>query len=113
MSSSGTMRIHGIPDMRIHLMWISITVVTSLGAGLGAVLFPPSAMEAESTSYIVVGVEGIAAGAMLTMIAQTMLPEAFEQGGDVVGISCLLGFLAALCVNLIPVGNDDGHRLLL
>ena len=27
--------------------------------------------------------EGLAAGAMLTMIAQTMMPEAFEQGGDV------------------------------
>jgi hypothetical protein len=38
---------------------------------------------------------------MLTMIAQTMMPEAFEQGGDVVGLACLAGFLAALLVKLM------------
>jgi zinc transporter ZupT len=44
----------------------------------------------------------MAAGAMLTMIAETMLPEAFEQGGGaVVGLSTLAGFLAALSVKLI------------
>ena len=44
----------------------------------------------------------LAAGAMLTMIAETMLPEAFEQGGGpIVGLSTLAGFLAALLVKLI------------
>ena len=46
-------------------------------------------------------VEGVAAGAMLTMIAQTMLPEAFEKAGAVVGMATLVGFLAALMVKLI------------
>lgn len=106
MSSSGTMLTHGLRKRVIFAMWLGVVAVTSIGAVLGAILFPPTAMEDESTFLIVVGVEGIAAGAMLTMIAQTMLPEAFEQGGDVVGLSCLLGFLAALCVRLLPVGND-------
>jgi hypothetical protein len=43
----------------------------------------------------------LAAGAMLTMIAETMLPEAFEQGGSIVGFSTLCGFLAALIVKVI------------
>jgi hypothetical protein len=35
------------------------------------------------------------------MIANTMLPEAFEQGGGTVaGLSTLIGFLSALCVKL-------------
>jgi hypothetical protein len=38
---------------------------------------------------------------MLTMIAETMLPEAYEQGGAVVGLSTLMGFLAALFVKSI------------
>lgn len=113
MSSSGTMRCHGIRKRVILAMWFGIVVVTTVGAALGAILFPANSTDDPNTVYIVVGVEGVAAGAMLTMIAQTMLPEAFEQGGDVVGLSCLLGFLAALCVRLLPVGNDDGHRLLL
>jgi zinc transporter ZupT len=103
MSSSGTMCVHGIKKSKIGLMWTGTVIVTTLGSALGAILFPPSALEKEETIYVIVAVEGIAAGAMLTMIAQTMLPEAFEQGGDVTGLSCLLGFLAALCVKLLPV----------
>jgi hypothetical protein len=44
----------------------------------------------------------MAAGAMLTMISQTMLPEAYLRGGSVVGIATPLGFLAA--VLLKPLG---------
>ena len=51
----------------------------------------------KGTGAVAMGaVGGLAAGAMLTMIAETMLPEAFEQGGAIVGLSTLLGFLAAL-----------------
>ncbi len=39
---------------------------------------------------------GVAAGAMLTMIAETMLPEAYHKGGAITGVSTLLGFLAAI-----------------
>ena len=45
--------------------------------------------------------EGLAAGAMLTMIAQTMLPEAFAHGGDLTGLATLIGFLASLTVSLV------------
>ena len=45
--------------------------------------------------------EGLAAGAMLTMIAQTMLPEAYIKGGSIVGLSTLLGFLAAISMKAI------------
>ncbi|CCQ73790.1 hypothetical protein [Magnetospira sp. QH-2] len=38
----------------------------------------------------------LAAGAMLTMIAETMLPEAYLKGGSLVGLSTLFGFLTAI-----------------
>ena len=40
--------------------------------------------------------EGLAAGAMLAMIAQTMLPEAFDHGGWLTGLMTVIGFLAAI-----------------
>ncbi|MGK0298593.1 MAG: CRP-like cAMP-binding protein [Gammaproteobacteria bacterium] len=99
MSSSVSMRDNGLSLPKIYLMWGSITLVTGLGAALGAVIFPPDPIG--GMYYFMVGIEALAAGAMLTMIAETMLPEAFEMGGSVVGLSTLAGFMAALLVKII------------
>ncbi len=99
MSSSVSMRENGLKLHSIYLMWGSITVITGLGAALGAFIFPPDPVG--SLFYLMVGLEALAAGAMLTMIAETMLPEAFSLGGSVVGLSTLAGFLTALMVKII------------
>ena len=65
-------------------------IFTGIGAALGSVFFIGSL----PASYALI--QGIAAGAMLTMIAETMLPEAYFKGGSVVGISTLMGFLVAI-----------------
>ena len=81
-------------------MWMSLCLLTGIGALIGTALFPVHPQGV--LLYIIFGIEGIAAGAMLTMIAETMLPEAFEQGGGpIVGLSTLSGFLAGLAVKLI------------
>lgn len=96
MSSAVMMQKNGMKVSKILWMWGSLTIVTGLGAYFGTVLFPANPQGGQF--YLVLGIEGLAAGAMLTMIAETMLPEAFEQGGSIVGFSTLLGFLAALGV---------------
>ena len=96
MSSAVSMRNNGLSRARILLMWGSLCLLTGIGAYLGAALFPP---EPEGRVFLMVlGIEALAAGAMLTMIAETMLPEAFEQGGAIVGLATLCGFLVALSV---------------
>lgn len=100
MSSGVTMHRNGARTSRILLMWTSLTVLTAIGGAIGAVAFP--AHPEGALAYAVMGIEGMAAGAMLTMIAETMLPEAFEQGGGTItGLSTLGGFLAALSVKLM------------
>lgn len=101
MSSSGIMRAHGMKRGVIIAMWFSITVVTGLGAGLGAYCFPPGSEKSPKTQSIIACIEGCCGGAMLCMIANTVLPEAFEQGGNVVGMSTLIGFLVALTVSAL------------
>ena len=96
MSSAASLRRSGMHRRRIMTMWGSLCLLTGLGALAGALLFPPEPVG--TLFFVMLSVEALAAGAMLTMIAQTMLPEAFEQGGAIVGISTLLGFLAALAV---------------
>jgi zinc transporter ZupT len=76
--------------MRIFLLWTSLMLMTGVGAYFGAVLF-----QGMSHSWFAL-TEGVAAGAMLTMISETMLPEAERSGGAITGASTLLGFLAAI-----------------
>lgn len=90
LSSSIGMKHQGLGFGRILFMWSSLVLITGVGAALGALFF--GNVSAAHFSVI----EGIAAGAMLTMIAQTMLPEAYFKGGNIVGMATLLGFLTAL-----------------
>ena len=46
-------------------------------------------------------VQAFAAGAMLTMLADTMMPEAFAQGGKVVGLVTVCGFAVATALAFI------------
>ena len=90
LSSTVVMRQEGLRMSRILLMWVSVVIVTSVGEAIGNLFF----VGADASTFALVG--GIAAGAMLTMIAQTMLPEAYLNGGPVTGLSTLLGFLGAI-----------------
>jgi CRP-like cAMP-binding protein len=90
LSSSVGMRQQGISARRVLWMWTSLMLITGVGAALGNLFFR------EVPEVLFSCVEGIAAGAMLTMIAETMLPEAYFKGGSVVGFSTLMGFLAAI-----------------
>ncbi len=94
LSSSRGMQEDKYSRLRIVLLWSSIMLLTGIGAGFGKALVdvaPGAALPF---------LEGLAAGAMLTMIAQTMLPEAYIKGGSIIGLSTLLGFLAAISMKV-------------
>jgi len=90
LSSSVGMRQQGMSFKRVLIMWTSLMIFTGIGAAFGNMFF------ANAPSILFSFIEGIAAGAMLTMIAETMLPEAYFKGGSIVGISTLLGFLTPI-----------------
>ena len=67
--------------------------ITGIGAGIGYLL----AGQLDATWLLLF--QGLAAGAMLTMIAAAMIPEAVMMGtGNTVGLSTLAGFLGAVLV---------------
>ena len=73
-------------------MWTSIMLITGILAAFGTVVF------ADVPEPIISFLESMAAGAMLTVISETMLPEAYAKGGSLVGISTLLGFLIIILI---------------
>jgi zinc transporter ZupT len=95
LSSSVGMKKQKMPYPKIFIMWTSIMLITGIGAFFGNIFF-------ENVSHDVFAlVDGMAAGAMLTMIAETMLPEAFHIGGSVTGLSALGGFLTTLLFKVL------------
>jgi CRP-like cAMP-binding protein len=91
MSSSIGMKKMGWKAGKILLLWTSLLLMTALGASFGYFYGE------KIPNYIEIGIEGLAAGAMLTMIAQTMIPEAVHIGGSrVTGLSTLFGYIAAV-----------------
>jgi ZIP family zinc transporter len=75
-------------------MWISLVVVSAAAAVLGYALI----QWVPTTDGDIV--QAFAAGAMLTMLADAMIPEAFEHGGRLVGLSTVLGFAAAAALSV-------------
>jgi ZIP family zinc transporter len=79
----------------IFWMWMVLVLISAASAGLG---------------YLMIrwlpGVDGrmaqaFAAGAMLTMLADAMMPEAFEHGGNLVGLFTVMGFLVAAMLSFL------------
>lgn len=99
LSGAASMENSGMKKGKIMNMWFSLCLMTGIGAFIGAVLFP--ANPHGGTLLVVAGIEGLAAGAMLTAIAESFLPEAFEQGGDIIGLTTLGGFICALMLKLV------------
>jgi zinc transporter, ZIP family len=79
----------------IFWMWAALVVISAMCAGLGFLLirWMPGADGRIAQAF--------AAGAMLTMLADAMMPEAFEHGGMLVGLFTVLGFLGSAMLSVL------------
>lgn len=89
LSSATGMKKSGYPARFILLMWSGVVLLSALAS-----LFGYLVLRNASGNWIG-GIQAFAAGAILTMLASTMMPEAFAEGGAVVGVLSTLGFLLA------------------
>jgi ZIP family zinc transporter len=71
-------------------LWLAVTAVSAASAGLGYGVLGSASPD------LVDGIEAFAAGAILTMLADTMMPEAFEEGGSLVGLVTVAGFVISV-----------------
>lgn len=55
-----------------------------------------------NTSLTTIGITtSSAAGAILAMLAESMMPEAFEQGGSKIGLATVVGFATAFTLGTL------------
>jgi len=84
----------GYTDRHVFWMWTALTVACAITAALGfafADALPDQGLYAEA----------FAAGAVLTMLANSMMPEAFQHGGKTVGLLTVLGYLVAAALTVL------------
>lgn len=97
LSSSVGMKRSGRSAGYVFGVWIGIAIISAVAAALGPVLF--------QGAHVAIAVTlAVAAGAILTMIADTMVPEAFEDAHQLAGLVTVLGFLCAFLLTKLGGG---------
>lgn len=93
LSSAAGMKQAGRSHRHIHGVWLGIALASGLAALAGYTVFhhlPPEMLAATTA---------VAAGGVLAMVVDTMIPEAFEETHDFAGLIVALGFLAAFALS--------------
>lgn len=93
LSSSAGMRQAGRSAGYVFGVWIGIAVISGIASLLGYVVF--SRFSAE----VIAATTAVAAGAILAMIVDTMIPEAFDIAHDFAGLITVAGFLASFALS--------------
>ena len=92
LSSAAGMKRNGRSARYVFGVWIGVAVASGLAGLLGCLLLQGASAE------LVAAITALAAGAILTMVADTMIPEAFERTHLYAGLIATLGFLTAFTI---------------
>jgi ZIP family zinc transporter len=93
-SASADLRAEGRSPRWILGLWLAVAVVSAASAALAYLVI-------DITGPGVPFIQAFAAGGLLTMLVDTMIPEAFEEGGDLAGLVTVLGFALAFLLSAL------------
>ena len=94
-AATSGLAVAGWRGSRILGLWVLVALVSALASLAGYGLF------GDASPNAVAFVLAFAGGAILTMLAETMMPEAYLRGGKVVGLATTLGFAVAFAVSAL------------
>jgi len=93
-SASADLHQEGRSSRWILGLWLGVVLVSAASAALAFLLF-------DAAGPAVPFVQAFAAGGLLTMLVDTMIPEAFEDGGDLAGLVTVFGFTLAFLLSAL------------
>ncbi len=76
-------------------VWAAVALVSALAAALGYALLGDAPVATIDV------IQAFAAGAILTMLADTLMPESLRYGENIVGLVTLLGFALAFLLSTV------------
>ncbi|MEI6498850.1 MAG: ZIP family metal transporter [bacterium] len=93
-SVSGLLK-EGFSKKKIYLIWTIVAMIS-------AILTIASYIFLHDLNPNIIGIlESFAAGAILAMLADSMMPEAYEEGGFGIGLLTIVGFIIAFVLSRI------------
>jgi ZIP family zinc transporter len=95
MSSSSGLKAAGWPRSRVLLMWSAVVLVSAVAAAAGYALLDPASGRTGAL------VQAFAGGALLAMLADTLLPEAYAVEGVLTGTLVVVGFAISLALSAV------------
>ena len=100
-AAAGTagMRSSGWSRTKVFLLWAAIALVCALASAAGYVLL------GDLSRFWLSSVQAFAGGAILMMLANSMIPEAYEHGGKLAGVFTVLGFAVSVLVIVFEHGG--------
>jgi zinc transporter, ZIP family len=93
LSSAAGMKRAGRSRTYIFGIWGGIAAVSGVAALVGYAVFQ------RFSAAVVAATTAVAAGAILAMLVDTMIPEAFEEAHDYAGLITVAGFLTAFALS--------------
>ena len=93
LSASAGMKRDGRSVRYVLGLWTAVVLASIISSTLGYALL--GGASPSSLAFI----ETFAAGAILTMLADTMVPEAVEHAGPAIGLACVVGFIASFLLS--------------
>jgi zinc transporter, ZIP family len=93
LSASAGLKAAGRSRRFVFGLWLSVCAVSSIAAGLGFGVL------GAASPAVVAFVQCFAAGAIITMLGDTMVPEATEHAGRLVGLMLMAGFGTAFVLS--------------
>ena len=94
LSASSGMRESGKSVRYILGVWAGVTALATVSSLAGYALLDGV------SENVIAAIQAFAAGAILTMLSDTMVPEAVEHAGGVVGLATVAGFAAAFLLSM-------------
>jgi ZIP family zinc transporter len=84
--ASADMLAAGRSRWSVARLWLVVVAASAIAAGLGYALLRDAPLE------LVASAQTFAAGAIIAMLAESMFPEAYQEGGRAVGLATAFGF---------------------
>jgi ZIP family zinc transporter len=96
------MQASGASRGKILSLWCMIALVCAVASAAGFSLF--GGVPAHWMAFV----QAFAGGAILMMLANSMMPEAYEHGGKLAGVFTVLGFCASVTITIFEHSRSIG-----